>query len=169
MCISTWSRGCYFSTNENCSNFFSNFEIVTPLISFSFWWNEFVTIYWYSITIIKISRVFEKRNVMEDSYGINKKEKNKKIGKRSVLRLQENLFSSNFFGNRSTQPRAELIRLFSRRTIKQWRFRRARLLPVSNYNTRMACLYRSINRLCCGSSRGATTSLMIIYRRVIER
>lgn len=57
---------------------------------------------------------------MEDSYGINKKEKNKKIGKRSVLRLQENLFSSNFFENRSTQPRAELIRLFSRRTIKQW-------------------------------------------------
>lgn len=49
------------------------------------------------------------------------------------------------------------------------RFRRARLLPVSNYNARMACLYRSINRLCCGSSRGATTSLMIIYRRVIER
>lgn len=46
---------------------------------------------------------------MEDSYGINKKEKNKKIGKRSVLRLQENLFSSNFFGNRSTQPRVDKV------------------------------------------------------------
>lgn len=107
---------------------------------------------------------------MEDSYGINKKEKNKKIGKRSVLRLQENLFSSNFFGNRSTQPRVDKVVFqandqamahggFEERDCSRY--------PIITRAWRVST--SSINRLCCGSSRGATTSLMIIYRRVIER